>query len=308
MIQKPVKVVVVGSANIDMVAIGKRIPQPGETLFADSFISVPGGKGANQAVAAARLGADVSFVACVGQDSFGDEAIKGYQRENIDTEAIEQHGTAHTGIALISVDAEGRNAIMVASGANEHLTVDMVERHEKLISEADILVLQLEIPVESVKRCCELANKHSTPVLMNPAPVKPVDIGLLSMASVLTPNEFELLELLHADDTTNEEDAARQMHELTNSTIVVTLGKRGVLCCDRAGILPMPARVVNAVDSTGAGDCFTGALAVKLAEGAPLPAAVAFAQAAAALSVTRLGAQASMPTRDEVDAFMAEAS
>ncbi len=308
MSMKPVKVVVVGSANIDMVAIGQRIPQPGETLFAESFISVPGGKGANQAVAAARLGADVSFVACVGQDSFGDEAIKGYQAENIDSDSIEQHPSAHTGIALINVDADGRNSIMVAPGANEHLSVELVERYEQLISEADILVLQLEIPVESVRQCLQLAQKHSTPVLLNPAPVKPVDMELLSMASVLTPNEFELLELLHASESTTEEVAAKRMHELTKATIVVTLGKRGVLLCDQAGLKPMTARIVNAVDSTGAGDCFSGALAVKLAEGASLPVAVSFAQAAAALSVTRLGAQASMPTREEVDAFIAEAS
>lgn len=303
-----VKVVVIGSANVDMVAIGKRIPSPGETLFADSFISVPGGKGANQAVAAARLGAEVSFIACVGQDSFGDGAIAGYQRDGINTQHITQHPTAHTGVALINVDADGRNAILVAPGANEYMSVEMAKQCETLIAQADIIVLQLEIPVETVKRCCELATKHNVRVLLNPAPVKPVDFELLSMASVLTPNEFELMELLHEpSDNTDEPSAARRMQELTGAAIVVTLGKRGVLLCDGDTPQLLPARVVKSIDSTGAGDCFSGALAVKLAEGVELPQAVAFAQAAAAISVTRLGAQASMPNRDEVEAFMQDA-
>lgn len=308
MTSAPVKVVVIGSANVDMVAIGKRIPQPGETLFAESFISVPGGKGANQAVAAARLGADVSFVACVGQDSFGDNAIAGYNREDIHTDAIMQHPTAHTGVALINVDAEGRNAILVAPGANEFLSVQMVNECKKLIADADILVLQLEIPVETVKRCCEIANEHQTPVLLNPAPFKQVDMDMLSMASVLTPNEFELMELLHNSvESDDEPTAASELQRLTQSTLVVTLGKRGVLLCEGGALQLLPAYVVQSVDSTGAGDCFSGALAVKLAEGAKLPQAVAFAQAAAAISVTRLGAQASMPTHDEVEAFMQDA-
>ncbi len=301
----PVNVVVVGSANVDMVAVGERIPSPGESLFADRFFTVPGGKGANQAVAAARLGAKVIFIACVGNDSFGDGAIAGYQQDGIDTSHIVQHPTAHTGIALINVDAEGRNAILVAPGANAEFSVEMVDKCEDIIASADIVVCQLEIPMPVVQRCCELAHKHQRKLLLNPAPVKPIHNELLSLASVITPNEFELLQLLELPADTDESLAAKQMRNQTGAAIVVTLGKRGVMLCDSDQPAVLPGFVVKAADSTGAGDCFSGALAVKLAEGCPLCEAIPYAQAAAALSVTRMGAQASMPTREEVDNFLA---
>lgn len=293
------RVCVVGSANMDLVVKGARIAAPGETLSADLFYTAHGGKGANQAVAARRLGADVAFVARVGADAFGEQMIQAYEREGITVTYIQRDANAATGVALIAVDAEGRNAIMVAGGANNRLSVADVESAATVIQSAKVLLLQLETPVDASIAAATLARDAGVTVLLNPAPFRPdVPDALWRLAHVLTPNEHELQGL--QPDAPDPATAAVTLSQRTGARVLVTLGAQGVLLTGDNAPDWLPAHRVQAVDTTAAGDCFAGALSVALAEGRPLPDAVGFAQAAAALSVTRLGAQPSLPYRQEV--------
>ncbi|MBI4552474.1 MAG: ribokinase [Candidatus Latescibacteria bacterium] len=301
-------IVVVGSANTDMVITAPRIPSPGETILGTSFVMAPGGKGANQAVAAARLGAAVTFVARVGTDLFGSEAIAGYQRDGIDTAFIVRDPDAPSGIAMIVVDAHGENAIVVASGANMRLTPADVDRAEHAIAEADLLILQLEVPDETVRHAVELATAHRIPVILNPAPAHPLDDALLQQVEYLTPNETEARILTGIDvvDDASADRAARTLLGRGVRTVVLTLGARGAWLATDGGGRLIPTARVQAVDTTAAGDAFNGGLAVALAVRHTLDEAVRFANHVGALAVTKLGAQPSMPTRDEVDAFMGD--
>lgn len=307
------KIVVVGSSNTDMVIRSRTIPRPGETVIGGQFVMNAGGKGANQAVAAARLGGDVAFVARVGNDMFGEQAIQGLATEGIDTRYVKKDETEATGIALILVDEEAENLISVASGANEKLSPeDVMEAEEtsRLISSAKVIVAQLETPLATLEKTAELASQFQIPLILDPAPAPktPLPASLLEKLTCIKPNETEASYLtgISVTDFDSARQAARILHEKGVKLVLITLGRQGVLVSD--GIHEpeiLPAIQVEAVDSTAAGDCFSGALACGLAEGKSLRDAAQLAIVAAGLSVTRLGAQQSMPTREEVLAFSA---
>lgn len=299
------RVVVIGSANMDMVVRAPRIPKPGETVVGSQFVMVAGGKGANQAVAAARLGAHVTFVARVGNDIFGNTNLKGYEEEGIDCRFVVRDEQTPSGVALIAVDAEGQNAIVVAPGANSRLSPEDVERAEGCIAEADVLIAQLEVPLETVLYTTKLARKHGKSMILNPAPApsQPLPPELLRHVDVLTPNETEAQQICNAPSHASPESLGQALQALGVPVVIITLGGEGVLLLDEKGARRMPAFSVQAIDTTAAGDAFAGALAVALAEGKSREQAVQFAQRVAALSVTRLGAQPSLPYRAEVEAF-----
>ncbi len=299
------RVVIVGSANTDMVVRASRLPKPGETVLGGDFSQAPGGKGANQAVAAARLGALVTFIACVGADALGDQAVQGYEAEGIDTRYVVRDPDAPTGVALITVDeATGENCIVAAPGANGCLSVGLIERAAEVIREADVVVCQLESPLDTVLTALRLARDAGKTTILNPAPARLVSDELLSLVSILTPNETEAA-FLAGDVQMTPEDAAANLRTRGVSAVVVTLGAQGLLWLGEDGPGHMPAwPSIRAVDTTAAGDCFTGALAAALAEGRPWEQALAFANAAAALSVTKAGAQPSLPSLFEVDQFL----
>jgi len=296
-------IVVVGSSNTDMVVKTRRIPGVGETVVGGQFVMAAGGKGANQAVAAARLGAEVAFVTKVGRDMFGDRAIAGYRAEGIATDHIFRDASHATGIALILVDDRGNNLISVASGANHALTIEEVEQAAEQIQAADAVMLQLEIPLEVVQRVAALAARAGVPVILDPAPAPdlPLPGSLLGYVTYLTPNESEASQLtgVAVEDESSARQAAQMLLELGARNVVVTLGPKGALVVGDETLF-VPARAVEARDSTAAGDAFNGGLAVALAEGKSIGDAVRQASLVAAVSVTRMGAQPSLPTRDEI--------
>jgi ribokinase len=302
-----VSIVVVGSLNMDLVIRSPRIPQPGETIIGGEFHTVPGGKGANQAVAAARLGARVSMVGRVGKDAFGGTLLENLAADGIDHDLVVQDGQAATGVALIVVDDNGENSIVVASGANMHLTLADVEAAEAVIAAADVLILQLEVPLDCVIRSSELAHAHGVKVVLNPAPARPVPAQLLSMVDVLVPNESETALLTGLPVSTQSEaaTAARELLKSGAGTVILTLGDRGALPAREGEMQVIPAFDVEAVDTTAAGDAFVAGLAVALAEGQGLQEAVRRGNAAGGLAATKLGAQPSLPTRQALERMLA---
>lgn len=302
------KIVVIGSANTDLVVKTDRMPSPGETVLGGRFMMAGGGKGANQAVAASRLGGEVTFVARVGRDLFGEQALAGYRAERMDVRHVTCDEDAPSGVALICVDRAAENSIVVAPGANERLSPQDVDRAEPEIAAADFVVLQLEIPLPAVVHAAEVAERHGVPVILNPAPAAVIPDELLRRCYLLTPNRSEcaMLTGMPVTDAADVERAADALLARGVRRVVVTLGGEGSLvkgpdCCER-----VEARRVEAVDTTGAGDTFNGALAVALSEGRPLREAVRFATAASSIAVTRMGAQSSVPMREEVDALLSE--
>jgi ribokinase len=295
-------IVVVGSCNVDLVIKAPRLPRPGETVTNGSFFRARGGKGANQAVAAARAGGQVMLVASVGLDDLGDDAIAGIEEEGIDTTHVRRTRTVPSGVALIVVDAAGENAIAVAEGANALLTARDIRASEAAIRSADVLVAQLEVPLDAVTEAVRIAHECGAPVILNPAPACRLPDELLSRVSVLTPNvsEAELLTGTSPLDRTALDDAAAALLVAGIGAVIITLGAEGVLVATNERRERIAGWPVDAVDTTGAGDVFTGALAAALAEGKPLLAAARFANAAAAISVTRRGAQPSAPRRDAI--------
>jgi ribokinase len=300
------KIVVVGSSNTDMIVKLPHLPKPGETVSGGAFSTAAGGKGANQAVAAARAGAEVALVARVGEDSFGEEAVAGFVADGIDVRHVTRNSAAPSGVALIFVDERGENCIAVAPGANATLTPDDVEAAQDLITGADVVVMQLETPNESVERAAALAREHGVRVILNPAPARPLSDEVLGNVSILTPNESEaeLLTGIQVGDDASAEAAAQALVARGVDTVILTLGSRGAYVFESGAGELVPGFEVQAVDTTAAGDVFNGSLAVGLSEGKPLADAVRFANAAAALSVTKLGAQPSAPTRSEIEAFL----
>ncbi len=300
------RIVVLGSSNTDMIIQLPKIPRPGETLLGGRFSMAAGGKGANQAVAAARAGGRVQFIGRVGRDVFGDRAVASFLEDGIDTSLISVDPEEPSGTALIFVAASGENSIGVASGANARLLPEEVEKCRSALKSADILLLQLETPVDSVESAAQMAE--SATVMLNPAPAAPVPPGLLARVSVLTPNESEA-EALTGIEIRSDEDlmnAAEALLRRGPRTVLITLGARGALLAQGEIREIVPGFQAEAVDSTAAGDVFNGALAVGLAEGMEMRFAVRFAHAAAALSVTRLGAQPSVPRRSEIDNFLSQ--
>lgn len=303
-------IVVVGSLNMDLVVRLPEIPRPGETRLGGRFATFPGGKGANQAVAAARLGARVTLIGRVGDDAFGREMRQGLDAEGIDTRQVGIDPGQPSGVALIQVDERGENSIAVASGANFTLSEAQVRDAWSRIERPDWLVMPLETPIETVITAARLARESGVGVILNPAPARPLPEALLRMVDVLVPNEYEAA-LLSGRSLVSEQDiqaAAADLRGGGAGAVIVTLGERGAFVLDgRSGRdehYSVPARPVEAADSTAAGDCFVGALAVGLAGGLPLRGSAGFACAAAALSVTRAGAQPSMPSRSEVEKFL----
>jgi ribokinase len=297
----PARIVVIGSVNTDMVVAGPHIPSPGETVTGGTFMRAMGGKGANQAVAAARAGADVTFVARVGDDELGHDAVAGLREESIDVGHVVRDVDHATGIALIMVDQSGENAISVAPGSNARLSATDVDAARAAIESADALLMQLETPLEAVARAAAIASAAGTLVILNPAPARRLDPSLLALVDVLTPNEGESVFLA------NEEDpraAAARLRAGGVETVVVTLGARGALVFSGEGESVVPSPAVAAIDSTAAGDAFNGYLAVSLAEGLDLTAAVHKACAAGALATTVQGARPSLPSRDQVDELL----
>lgn len=304
------KIVVVGSFNMDLVVRMPAIPRPGETLLGGVFATYPGGKGANQAVAAARLGGQVIMVGRVGADAFGDQLLAVARGEGIDTRFVGVDPHAATGVALIEVDAQGQNSIAVASGANFMLTAADVAAAFAQIEQVDLLVMPLETPLDTILTAAKLAHRAGARVVLNPAPAQHLAAELLENVDVLIPNEHEAA-MMAGSEIRSPDDARRAAAHLLRSgpgSVIVTLGSQGALIAEAAEPEPIythvPAFAVKPVDTTAAGDGFVGALAVALGEGRPLPAAARFASAAAAISVTRIGAQPSLPARAEVEEFL----
>ena len=299
-------IVVVGSSNTDMIIRVPRIPQAGETLLGGEFLTAAGGKGANQAVGAARAGGKVTLIARVGRDQFGDQAIAGLRRDGIDVSCVFRDTRAASGVALIFVAEDGENSIAVAGGANAKLSPADVKKAARVIRSAALLMAQLETPLATVIAAAEAAVKAGVPVILNPAPARPLPNSLLKLISILTPNETEA-ELLTGIEVTDEAAAAKACARLRSRgvrTVILTLGPRGAFLAEANRQQLVPGFKVKAVDSTAAGDIFNGALSVALAEGKTLLDAVRFANAAGALSVTLLGAQPSAPTRADVEKFL----
>ncbi|AWB42860.1 ribokinase [Paenibacillus sp. CAA11] len=313
------RVVVVGSLNLDMVTQMEKVPAAGETVMGEQLHLLPGGKGANQAVAAARLGASVSVVGMVGEDEFGHRLLDELAKSGVDNSSVQRLPEVRTGVASIWLDGED-NRIVVVPGANAHLTAERIEALEvqALLREADVVLLQLEIPLAAAQRAAETAAQAGAVVVLNPAPVPAggIPAALLSTASAITPNRSELA-VLSGCAAAEQAALGRAMAELAETAgaaVVTTLGAQGAAYVgapepDAPAGEPAIAAAhrVRAVDTTGAGDCFSAALAVALGEGAALADAVQFALAASALAVTKLGAQEGMPTRAEVEAFQAAA-
>jgi ribokinase len=300
------RIVVVGSSNTDMVIKIPRLPKPGETVLGGSFSMAAGGKGANQAVAAARAGGNVTLIARVGDDMFGKQAKEGFERDRINTECVIVDSQSPTGVALIFVDERGENCIAVASGANATLSPSEVANAKETIASAGSLLLQLEVPLATVEAAARLAAEAGIQVILNPAPARPLDDNLLRLISVITPNEteVELLTGLRVSDDHSAAEASGVLLAKGIPTVIITLGSRGAYIAERTRREHLPAFDVRPVDATAAGDVFNGALAVALVEKANLHDAVQFAQAAAAISVTRLGAQPSIPFRTEIEEFL----
>jgi ribokinase len=302
------RILVVGSTNVDLVVQVPRIPGAGETVLGDRFFTADGGKGANQAVAAARLGAEVTFLGRFGADPFGDRARSQLEAEGLDLAPSRQDPVSPHGVALILVDPGGENAIAVAPGANTQVSPHDIEAARPNIAAADLVLLQLEVPLPAVERAVDLAGECGVPVLLNPAPARELPNSLLTRVDYLTPNEHEACLLAGSSESVGAEspqEAADTLCALGVSNVLVTLGSRGVWVASGDERFQVPAPQVNAIDATGAGDAFCGALAVALAEGKLLREGVHWAATAAALSTTCLGAQPSLPRRGDVEAFLA---
>jgi len=303
------KLIVLGSVNADHVLQVPSFPRPGETLHGQGYSIIPGGKGANQAVAAARLGADVAFIACVGDDSFGVKIRQAFAKDGINVDAVMIEENKPTGIAMIQVSATGENSICISAEANACLTAARLKPHSHLISDADMLLMQLETPISTIKSAAEIARKAQTKVVLNPAPAQPLTDDLLQLIDIITPNETEAEQLtgIKVSDMASAQLAADRLHSKGIKLVMITLGSQGVWISENGQGLQIKGFRVKAVDTTAAGDTFNGALLTRLLEGAPLADSIRFAHAAAAITVSGVGAQTSIPYRNAVDAFLSSA-
>ena len=300
---KSKKIVVIGSSNTDMVVRCQRMPRPGETVLGGEFMMNPGGKGANQVVAVARLGGDAAFIGKVGDDLFGRQTREQLSGEGIDVAHLGTAAHCASGVALINVDAEGENSISVASGANAQLSPADIDAAEELIADAAIVLMQLEVPVATVTHAAKIAKKHGVMVVLNPAPAPstPLPDELLENVDIMIPNRTELELISGMPCTASVTAAVERMGALGVPTLVITLGSAGAMICRGGESTMVPSFKVMAVDTTAAGDTFCGGLCVALSEGKNIDEAVLFGNLAASLTVTRAGAQQAIPTRAEVD-------
>ncbi|QWT42716.1 ribokinase [Dickeya dadantii] len=300
------KLVVLGSINADHILNLAQFPRPGETVIGKQYGVAFGGKGANQAVAAGRSGADIEFIACVGADDIGERIRQQLIKDRIDVSAVEAISGQTTGVALIFVNGEAENMIGIHAGANAAVTPDYLNRYQQKIIDASALLMQLESPLETVTAAARLAHNHGTKVILNPAPACSLPDELLSLVDMITPNETEA-QILTGVAVETEDDAQRAaqvLHDKGIATVLITLGSRGVWLSEQGKGQRIPGFRVKAVDTIAAGDTFNGALVTALLESRPMAAAVKFAHAAAAIAVTRHGAQPSVPWREEIDAFL----
>ena len=308
--QNKPKIVVVGSSNMDLVVKSPRIPAKGETILGGDFIMTPGGKGANQAVAAAKLGAEVYFVAKLGDDIFGRQSLSNFQKVAVHTEYVVQTKEAPSGVALITVDDAGDNVIVVAPGANLKLSPEDVKKAQSAIASSGAVAAQLEVPLETVEFAARLANDACVPFILDPAPAQKLSDEFLQMVDILTPNETEA-EILTGVEVTDEDSALAAAKDLLQrgvKAVILTMGAKGFLLATKDAAEFVPSVKVDAVDATAAGDAFTGSLAVGLAQGKTLRDAALFANHVAALSVTKMGAQSSMPDAGQVENFIRQKS
>ena len=300
-IYKP-KIVVIGSCNTDMVVKAGRLPVPGETVLGGTFYMNPGGKGANQAIAAARLGAEVTLISKIGYDLFGLQALEIYRSEKINTEFIFTDQKSPSGVALISVDSYGENSIIVAPGASRSLSIEDIDKAKSKLEEADIILMQLEVPIETVEYAATIAKSYGKKVILNPAPASVLSNSFLSCVHTILPNRIEA-EMLSGIKVIDEESAwraAKAIGEKGIENVVITLGKDGAYVKEKEEYTMIPAKEVETIDTTGAGDVFCGAFSVYLSENHTLTESVEFANAAAALAVTRMGAQSAIPYKREI--------
>lgn len=300
------RILVIGSSNTDMIVKLDRLPRPGETLLGGKFVTAAGGKGANQAVGAARAGGLVTFIARVGRDALGEQAVAELVKNGINVDYVFRDKASPSGVALIFVAQDGENSIAVAPGANGRLSPGDIRKAKKAFADAGILVMSLETPLATVRAAAKLAAKAGVQVILNPAPARRLPDRLLQCVSFLTPNETEA-ELLTGIKVNNLAAAAKAADKFMAKgvrTVIITLGRLGAFVAAQTGRQLVPGLKVKPVDTTAAGDIFNGALAVALIEGRPLLEAVGFANAAAAISVTRLGAQPSAPGRKEIELLL----
>ncbi len=302
------RILVVGPSNTDMIIKLERLPTPGETLIGSEFATAGGGKGANQAVQCARLGAPVILLARIGEDPFGDRSVEQFKEEGIDTSFIIRDSEHHSGIALIFVDKKGENMIAVAPGSNSFLSKEDVERAREAFRISSTLLLQLEIPLEPVEASVSLAKEEGTTVILNPAPARPLPQSVLSNVDILVPNETEAKILcgFPPDEDIPSPKLGSLLLEKGVKQVIITLGAKGSIYLSEKEQFEVSAFKVEAVDTTAAGDSFCGALAVALAEGKEIKEAIRFASACAAICATRLGAQPSLPYREEVEDFLSQ--
>lgn len=302
------KLVVLGSVNVDHLMQVVAFPRPGETITVQGYQTVAGGKGANQAVAAARLGADTQLIACVGEDPLGAGMKQGFVADGIDTSLVMEQPDQTTGMAMIYVNADGENNIGIWPGANAALTRDCVEAASDAIVKASVLLMQLETPLPGILSAARIASEAGVRVVLNPAPAKTLPEELLALVDIITPNETEaeLLTGIAVNDLDGAGQAAQAFHRMGIASVLITLGSRGVWLSESGNGQHLPGFVVKAVDTTAAGDTFNGALMTVMLEGKSVLDAIPFAQAAAAISVTRLGAQTSIPSNAEVVKFLSQ--
>jgi ribokinase len=300
------KIVVIGSSNVDLIMKMDRLPEKGETVTDGAFFQVYGGKGANQAVAAARAGGNVAFVSCVGEDAYTPQMVVNYIRDGIDTSYVFPENGVASGHALIMIGGQGMNYISVAPGANYLLTPGKIDEARSLFDECAMIVLQFEIPEETIKYVIDKANKKGIPVMWNVAPAREFDFSTIPKVNILVLNEVEagFLAGMEVKSDQDAETAASKLVEMGVEKVIITLGSKGAFVLTKEGKVQVPAFKVEAIDTTAAGDTFCGSLAVALVEGKPMEEALRFASAAAAISVTRMGAQPSVPYRKEIEAFL----
>ncbi len=303
-------VLIIGSSNIDMNIYSQCLPKKGETVTGGTFKQFMGGKGANQAVASIRSGMSTIFIAKIGKDSFGDQMLTQLQKEGINVEHIIRDDTEASGIAFIMIDENGENMISVAPGANVKLSPQEIEKNESIVKNATTIIVQMEIPIETIQKIFQIASKGKVTKILNPAPLKPIPHDLFHLIDIIIPNEgelFHLHSLLNLEKLISSEDqqiiqASRDISKLGINSVITTMGSKGSMIyqSNPETITKIPAYKVKAIDTVGAGDCFNGVLASKLAQGETLVNAVKYATAAASIAVTRKGAQESMPVAMEI--------